>query len=157
MNNKNMGWYEELKWWTTTNISYSLGLHVNSPTNEDFAREFVKELNCVDSWTALQKVEEFILGNKYSDLSEEDKLKANGFLLYCLEKYGTLYPKSMNKYKWVFLWYEFFWGKIEDENYTTLQRESEVQNKPMNEEMLMFKFDFISDLVLKQIIDNNNS
>ena len=116
-------------------------------STHDPAREFTEKFNYHDSETDLQKVEEFILDNNYSKLSEEDKSMANDFLLYCLEKYWTLYPESMAKYKWTFLWYKFFWGEVGDKNYNTLQRKCEAQNKPMIEEELISEFDFISDTV----------
>lgn len=94
----------------------------------------LKKLGAVDSWIAIQRIENWLLNR-----DTPEHMKEAG-MLFMLEKYGHLTAKkALAKYRWKFLWYEAFGGRIGDELYNEEKEAAEKAGQTFSEEYLMLK------------------
>lgn len=60
-------------------------------------------------------------------------------LMFVLEKHGWLYPMTLQKYSWSYLWYEKLWWKVWDKMFKEYMRDTINDNREPTEEWLITK------------------
>ena len=113
--------------------------------------EYKTQLDKIAEDQALERIEKKLL-NK--DTKKVDK---ELMLYYVLDKYWTLYPKWLQKYKDSFLWYTVLWGQINDEVFQKYKRDAEIQWTPFTEENLLIRLNIDKNLINKLFETKNNS
>ncbi len=95
-----------------------------------------------DLWTneLLEIIEDIML------TTNSPRYEVDAAMITLLEKYWSLYPKRLEKYRWSLIWYKKFWGSKWDTKYTEIQKKSlnsvapwswEDQPVPFTEEVLL--------------------
>ena len=107
-------------------VKAKLEFNVTEKKKETIDKIF-KELTEADSWPAMKRIEERILGNS-SALPEE----VYAAMKFMLKKRWTLYAKELLSRRNNFIWYQKLWGKKGDAFYMKYKRKIEEQNNENN-------------------------
>lgn len=94
----------------------------------------IKELKWMSTWKMIKEVEHILETSKPYDPELEAALFA------VVSKTWVLYPKSLKRFQWTFMWYEALGWKKWDKIYMEFKKECEANPRlPFNEEYLVEK------------------
>ncbi len=96
--------------------------------------DYVKKLWQVDSWIATDWIKSWL---KNSDCPEYKKEAA---VIFMMEKYWSLYAKTLNEEKWTLLWYKALWWTPYDDFHKDLIKKHDDMDVNLTEEDLVFMF-----------------
>jgi len=99
----------------------------------------LEDLGKIDSWMAVERIENWLLDKNTPEYNKE------AGLIFMLSKYGHLTAKTWKSswsdglypYRGKWLWYEAFWGRVNDELFLRKKAEAEADNQVFSEETLM--------------------
>lgn len=117
--------------------------------------EYIENFYKVDSEIVIANLEELLFTNP-NELTLNNKLLLDASIIFILEKFWTLYPKELAQYKWRLLWYGAFWWSKNDEIYNKTLKDCEINDTPLDEEVLIIKMDNVSKKVTNALFDYRN-
>jgi len=99
----------------------------------------LEDLWKIDSWMAVERIENWLLDKNTPEYNKE------AWLLFMLSKYGHLTAKKWRSsgsnwlypYRWKWLWYEAFGGRVNDALFLEKKAEVEADGQIFTEEYLM--------------------
>ena len=96
--------------------------------------EFIEKLEIRDSAESTKMIQWWLLNKNSSEAQKE------AALMFMSKKYGVLYEKSaLIPYKWTYLWYKAFGGRVGDELFQEYYNEARDQGIQFNEEELIYR------------------
>ncbi len=94
--------------------------------------ELRENLTTLDSAVMMPRIEKILL-NKNSSIPELERA------VFAALKYGTIYPKSLKKYRWTYAWFKAMWWKTQDIAYYTSQLKEDDSNLVVTEELIIYR------------------
>lgn len=117
-------------WLVSEELASEMLIKIERHESEAMDKE-LESLKQVDSPIATTRIKKW-LSNKNTP-----EYKKEAWLMFMYEAYWVLYAKKLDSYRWKFLWYEAFGGKIWDALYREEEAKAKKDDVGFSEEKLM--------------------